>query len=75
MTFHWFKLVKISSKERRVYETTLQFRVVIKTNGNSFLTVISLCYHALEGSSYSQTRYGLFGVMVHSELCAAFGGL
>lgn len=75
MTFHWFKLVKISSRERRVYKTKLQFRVVIKTNGNPFLTMISLCYGALEGSSYSQTRYDLFGVMVHSDLCVAFGGL
>lgn len=74
-TFHWFKTVKIISRERHVYKTKPQFRVVIKTNGNSFLTMVSLCYGALECSSYSQIRYGLFEVMVHSDLCVTFGGL
>lgn len=75
MTFLWFKPFKIISRERRVCKAKLQFGVVIKTNDNSFLTIIALCYGALECSSYSQISYGLFGVMVHSDLCVEFGGL
>lgn len=75
MAFHWFKPFTVISRERRVYKTKLQFGVVIKTNDNSFLTMISLCYGALECSSYNQISSGLFGVMVHSDSCVAFGGL